>query len=74
MLLLSCAAEFPEARGIVKSSGRTPALPGASAAAGRGEILAIMGPSGSGTSTLLRDGDRRSWPVAHQKVQCGSSR
>ena len=42
-----------EARDVHKSFGTTPALRGASVAAGQGEILAIMGPSGSGKSTLL---------------------
>jgi putative ABC transport system ATP-binding protein len=46
-------ANLIEARDVVKSYGQTPALRGASVAAGPGEILAIMGPSGSGKSTLL---------------------
>ena len=46
-------AHLIEARDVVKSFGQTPALRGASVAAGQGEILAIMGPSGSGKSTLL---------------------
>jgi putative ABC transport system ATP-binding protein len=46
-------AHLVEARDVVKSFGQTPALRGASMAAGQGEILAVMGPSGSGKSTLL---------------------
>src|SRR5215471_16968863 len=42
-----------EARDVIKSFGQTPALRGASVATSQGEILAIMGPSGSGESTLL---------------------
>ena len=42
-----------EARNVVFSFGKTPALQGASMAAKSGEILAVMGPSGSGKSTLL---------------------
>jgi putative ABC transport system ATP-binding protein len=46
-------ATLIEARDVVKSFGQTPALRGATIAAGPGEIVAVMGPSGSGKSTLL---------------------
>jgi putative ABC transport system ATP-binding protein len=46
-------AVIVETREVVKSFGQTPALRGATLAAGPGEIVAVMGPSGSGKSTLL---------------------
>jgi ABC-type lipoprotein export system ATPase subunit len=46
-------ATMIEARGVVKSFGQTLALRGASIAAAPGEIVAVMGPSGPGKSTLL---------------------
>ena len=42
-----------EARDVVLSFGPTPALRGAGVSVAGGEILAVMGPSGSGQSTLL---------------------
>jgi putative ABC transport system ATP-binding protein len=41
------------ARDIVKSFGATTALRRALISAAQGEIVAVMGPSGSGQSTLL---------------------
>src|ERR1700683_789942 len=38
---------------VYRSFGQTPALRGASLSVSDGEILAVMGPSGSGESTLL---------------------
>jgi putative ABC transport system ATP-binding protein len=42
-----------EARNVTRSFGETPALRGANLTVCGGEIVAIMGPSGSGQSTLL---------------------
>lgn len=42
-----------EARRLVKSFGTTPALRGVDLTVGQGEVLAILGPSGSGKSSLL---------------------
>jgi putative ABC transport system ATP-binding protein len=41
------------ARGVTKTFGKTSALRGANVSVGKGEILAVMGPSGSGKSALL---------------------
>jgi putative ABC transport system ATP-binding protein len=49
----SAAGPIIEARDVVLSFGRTPALQGAGLAVAAGEIVAIMGPSGSGKTTLL---------------------
>ena len=42
-----------EARDLVLSFGETPALRGADLSVQRGGVLAVMGPSSSGKSTLL---------------------
>src|SRR5439155_2925498 len=47
------AGNIGEARDLVKSFGETPALRGSSLTVREGEIVAVMGPSGSSKSTLL---------------------
>src|SRR3984957_12245990 len=46
-------AKIIEARNLEKSFGETPALRGASLGVRPGQIVAVMGPSGSGKSPLL---------------------
>ena len=46
---MSGAGPLVEARDVVLSFGATPALQGADMAVARGEIVAVMGPSGSGS-------------------------
>jgi putative ABC transport system ATP-binding protein len=45
-----------EARDVVKSFGQTPARRGAGLSAAAGEILAVMGPSGSGSDPAALPG------------------
>jgi putative ABC transport system ATP-binding protein len=51
--LLPSQARLVEALDVSLSFGQTPALRGASVSVAKGEILAVMGPSGSGKSSLL---------------------